>query len=98
MSSRRWPARLRRLASGSGGSKCCSARSGALALLAECIARLVGDYTLPVTTMVWLSTALTLGAVGAAIVVSGADPEDDRNRGGRPAWVRCIKAAGTLVR
>ena len=43
-----------------------------LALLAECIARLVGDYTLPVTTMVWLSTALTLGAVGAAIVVSGA--------------------------
>jgi hypothetical protein len=47
---------------------------------------------------VWLSTALTLGAVGAAIVVSGADPEDDRNRGGRPARVRCIKAAGTLVR
>ena len=42
-----------------------------LALLAECIARLVGAYMLPVTTMVWLSTVLTLGAIGAAIMVGG---------------------------
>jgi hypothetical protein len=41
-------------------------------LLAECAARLVGAYTLPVTTMVWLSTVLTLGAVGLAIMISGA--------------------------
>src|SRR5579871_356438 len=43
-----------------------------LALLAECAARLVGAYTLPVTTMVWLSTVMTLGAIGVAIVAGGA--------------------------
>jgi hypothetical protein len=43
-----------------------------LALLAECAARLVGAYTLPVTTMVWLGTVMTLGSIGAAIVVGGA--------------------------
>lgn len=47
-----------------------------LALLAECAARLVGAYTLPVTTMVWLGTVMTLVAIGVAIVVGGvaADP------------------------
>ena len=43
-----------------------------LALLAECAARLVGAYTLPVATMVWLGTVMTLGAVGVAIVAGGA--------------------------
>jgi hypothetical protein len=43
-----------------------------LALLAECAARLVGAYMLPVTTMVWLGTVMTLGAIGVAIVVGGA--------------------------
>jgi hypothetical protein len=43
-----------------------------LALLAECAARLVGAYTLPVTTMVWLGTAMTLGSIGLAIVIGGA--------------------------
>jgi len=42
-----------------------------LALLAECAARLVGAYTLPVTTMVWLGTVMTLAAIGVAIVVGG---------------------------
>ncbi len=42
-----------------------------LALLAECAARLAGAYTLPVTTMVWLGTVFTLGAIGSAIAVSG---------------------------
>jgi hypothetical protein len=42
-----------------------------LVLLAECAARLVGAYTLPVTTMVWLGTVMTLGAIGVAIVVGG---------------------------
>jgi len=43
-----------------------------LALLAECGARLVGAYTLPVTTMVWLGTVMTLGAIGVAIMAGGA--------------------------
>jgi hypothetical protein len=43
-----------------------------LALLAECAARLVGAYTLPVTTMVWLGTVMALVSVGVAIVVGGA--------------------------
>src|SRR5215472_7501852 len=43
-----------------------------LTLLAECAARLVGAYTLPVTTMVWLGTVITLGAIAVAIVVGAA--------------------------
>ena len=42
-----------------------------LALLAGCAACLVGAYTLPVTTMVWLGTVMTLGSIGVAIVVGG---------------------------
>jgi hypothetical protein len=42
-----------------------------LALLADCVARLAGAYALPVTTMVWLSTVLTLGSVGVGIIVGG---------------------------
>jgi hypothetical protein len=41
------------------------------ALLADCLARLVGAYTLPVTTMVWLSTVMVLGAVGLGVVAGG---------------------------
>ena len=40
-------------------------------LLADCVARLVGAYTLPVTTMVWLGTVLTLGAIGLGITLGG---------------------------
>ena len=40
-------------------------------LLADCVARLMGAYTLPVTTMVWLSTVLTLGAIGLGITLGG---------------------------
>ena len=43
-----------------------------VALLAECAARLVGAYMLPVTTMVWLGTVMTLGAIGVAVVAGGA--------------------------
>jgi hypothetical protein len=42
-----------------------------LALLAECIARFTGAYTLPVPTMVWLGGVMTMGAIGLAIVVGG---------------------------
>lgn len=41
------------------------------ALLADCAARLAGAFILPVPTMAWLGTALTLGAIGLAIVVGG---------------------------
>jgi hypothetical protein len=43
-----------------------------VALLADCAARLVGAYTLPVTTMVWMSTVLTLSAIGVGVMVGGA--------------------------
>jgi len=43
-----------------------------LVLLAECAARLVGAYTLPVTTMVWLGTVMALGAIGVAVIAGGA--------------------------
>ena len=43
-----------------------------LALLGECAGRLVGAYTLPVTTMVWLGTVMALGSIGVAIVAGGA--------------------------
>ena len=43
-----------------------------VALLADCAARLVGAYTLPVTTMVWMSTVLTLSAIGVGVMLGGA--------------------------
>ena len=43
-----------------------------LILLAECAARVVGAYTLPVTTMAWLGTVMALGALGVAMIAGGA--------------------------
>jgi hypothetical protein len=40
-----------------------------VALLAECVARLIGAFTLPVSTMVWLSTVFTMSSIGLAIMV-----------------------------
>ncbi|MDV9174007.1 VC0807 family protein [Streptomyces sp. W16] len=42
-----------------------------VALLGECVARVVGAYTLPVDTMVWLGTVVMVGTMGVAAVVSG---------------------------
>jgi len=42
-----------------------------LALLADCVARLAGAYTLPVPTMAWLGTVMILGAVGLGILAGG---------------------------
>ncbi|MGW7818573.1 VC0807 family protein [Streptomyces puniciscabiei] len=42
-----------------------------LALLAECVARVVGAYTVPVDTMVWLGTVFLVGAIGIGILVGG---------------------------
>jgi hypothetical protein len=40
-------------------------------LLAECVARLVCAFTLPVSTMAWLSSTLTIGGIFLAIVLGG---------------------------
>jgi hypothetical protein len=42
-----------------------------IVLLADCAARVAGAFTLPVGTMVWLSTVMIVGAVGLAMIVSG---------------------------
>ncbi|MBM4793352.1 hypothetical protein HXP44_15135 [Streptomyces sioyaensis] len=46
-------------------------------LLTECVVKAIGAYTIPVHTMVWLGTVLTLVAVLLSMVVAGgscADP------------------------
>jgi hypothetical protein len=40
-------------------------------LLIDCVARVIGAFTLPVSTMVWLSTVMTVGAIGVAAVAGG---------------------------
>ncbi|MET7569452.1 VC0807 family protein [Streptomyces sp. NPDC005492] len=42
-----------------------------VALLGECVARVVGAYTLPVDTMVWLGTVVMIGTMAVTAVVSG---------------------------
>ena len=42
-----------------------------VALLGECVARVIGAYTLPVSTMVWLGGVMTLSAIGLAITLGG---------------------------
>lgn len=42
-----------------------------LALLAECVARVVGAYTVPVDTMVWLGTVIMVGAMAVAFWFGG---------------------------
>ncbi|WP_328977652.1 VC0807 family protein [Streptomyces canus] len=41
-------------------------------LLAECVLRVVGAYTLPVDTMVWLGSVVMVVAMAVAFLVSGA--------------------------
>ncbi|KAA6213836.1 hypothetical protein CP973_32135 [Streptomyces albofaciens JCM 4342] len=41
------------------------------ALLGECVARVIGAFTLPVDTMVWLGTVMLMAAIALAIVASG---------------------------
>ncbi|MGW3289371.1 VC0807 family protein [Streptomyces sp. NPDC001002] len=43
-----------------------------VALLAECVARVVGAYTIPVDTMVWLGTVVMAGVMTLTFLVSGA--------------------------
>lgn len=67
------------------------------ALLAECLARLVGAFTLPPSTMAWLGTVFLMTAIGGATVAGGAavQPMEKliadaqcRDRLGVPAAVR----------
>ncbi|WP_329336308.1 hypothetical protein OG866_19225 [Streptomyces sp. NBC_00663] len=41
-------------------------------LLAECVVRIVGAYTVPVDTMVWLGSVVMVGAMVLGMVVGGA--------------------------
>ncbi|WP_158884244.1 VC0807 family protein [Amycolatopsis anabasis] len=41
------------------------------ALLTECVARVVGAYTLPIDTMAWLGSVFLIGAIAVAMVVGG---------------------------
>ncbi|MFG2790656.1 VC0807 family protein [Streptomyces sp. NPDC048419] len=42
-----------------------------VALLAECVARVVGAYTIPVDTMVWLGGVLMIGVMALTFLLSG---------------------------
>jgi hypothetical protein len=46
-----------------------------LALLAECVARFAGAYTVPVETMAWLGTVMLVGAIGLGALASGSATE-----------------------
>jgi len=41
-----------------------------IALLAECVVRVACAFTIPVATMIWLSTVITIGSIAVAILVS----------------------------
>ncbi|MEV0370912.1 VC0807 family protein [Streptomyces sp. NPDC050636] len=45
-------------------------------LLVECVVKVIGAYTVPVHTMVWLGTVLTVVAVLLAMVVAGGSSAD----------------------
>ncbi|GAA1916720.1 VC0807 family protein [Streptantibioticus ferralitis] len=45
-------------------------------LLAECVARVIGAFTLPVSTMIWLSNVLLIAAIVLACLVAGAVAAD----------------------
>ncbi|WP_018543719.1 VC0807 family protein [Streptomyces sp. LaPpAH-108] len=72
-----------------------------VALLAECGARVVGAYTVPVDTMVWLGGVLMAVVMALAFVVSGAVAAgpmerilaDEVKRSGGPVAPKCLAAA-----
>ncbi|MCQ4042912.1 VC0807 family protein [Streptantibioticus rubrisoli] len=47
-----------------------------VALLAECVAQVIGAFTLPVATMVWLSNVLLIAALVLGCVIGGAAAAD----------------------
>ncbi|MFH8339135.1 VC0807 family protein [Streptomyces sp. AM6-12] len=61
-----------------------------VALLAECVARVVGAYTVPVDTMVWLGTVVLIGTMVVAFRISGV-----RGAGPMERLLETEVAAGT---
>ncbi|WP_181797194.1 VC0807 family protein [Streptomyces sp. WELS2] len=95
-------AAFRRLASGSAADSAAFRRRErvfsvvwGLVLLAECVVRVVGAYTVPVDTMVWLGSVVMVAAMVTGFLLSGglaAGPmehmlraEVEAGRAGRPA-------------
>ncbi|MET9295697.1 VC0807 family protein [Streptomyces sp. NPDC003077] len=64
------------------------------ALLTECVARVVGAYTIPIDTMVWLGTVMLVVAIVAAMVVSGGMAVDPMERMVAEEVARRERAAG----
>ena len=66
-----------------------------VAFLAECAARVTVAFTLPVSTVVWLSTVLSVGFIGAACLVGGffADPMEKMVRAAAQAQTANAAAA-----
>lgn len=60
-----------------------------VALLGECVARIVGVYVLPVDTMVWLGTLVLAGAMVVAVLVGGALAVDPMKGMLRDEVARC---------
>ncbi|MFE0378946.1 VC0807 family protein [Streptomyces inhibens] len=46
------------------------------ALLTECVLKVIGAYTLPVDTMVWLGTVMTIVAILLAMFIAGGSSAD----------------------
>lgn len=67
-------------------------------LLVECVARVIGAYTVPVHTMVWLGSVLMVAAILLAMVVAGgscAEPMEKMVR--TEAAAEAERAAGDRV-
>ncbi|OLZ60822.1 hypothetical protein AV521_44695 [Streptomyces sp. IMTB 2501] len=71
-----------------------------VALLAECIARVVGAYTLPVDTMVWLGTVFLVGAIGIGMLVGGGlaiEPMEKMLKAEAEAEAQAMAEAGNVA-
>jgi hypothetical protein len=51
-----------------------------IALLGDCVARVVGAVLLPVSTMLWLSTVMVIVAISIAVVISGGAAAEPMER------------------
>ncbi|WP_030668011.1 VC0807 family protein [Streptomyces rimosus] len=63
-----------------------------IALLGECVARVIGAFTLPVDTMVWLGTVMLIAAIVLAILAGGVIGIDKMEK-----LVRTEAAAGAAA-
>ncbi|MEU5011884.1 VC0807 family protein [Streptomyces sp. NPDC021749] len=64
------------------------------ALLTECVLKVIGAYTLPVETMVWLGTVLTVVAILAAMLLAGGSCADPMEKMVAAEVERAAEAAG----